>query len=457
MRELGADHERNAEAQVRRLAPADVAVRRGGGVERHHRVPWGAGVVGDDARVPIQRRVDLLDHAVGVEGRFVGMKQRPPLFEPLAAQGGDLPLHRRRVPRPDRAEPLAHHIDERGQGELRVPQQGDVRGFVLVDLRGIVGVVDERLAAPHGLAIEGAGEARPQAQHHVTFLKPAVRGQCGHAAAGAQCERVRLVHGGLAGHRAEDRHRGQFRQGAEFRRGPREQHPGTGPDQRPLCVEQRRHGIFHIARRRLLAHRGWRHIAQAPFRHLGMTGIGGEFHHHRPRRAIAQGVKGAAHHVADLRRIVDRLHALGDASIVRRGGEVRPHMDFAAQHATREHEDGHVVRVCLRQAAHGVLGAGLALHRHHAETLPVAGAAEAVRGHHGTALMAEHHWPDAGLGGAFDERVGGEARHRFDAFALEYLGDVVDAVHGWAERSPCFGSCKLSQRTPGDGRGVGGR
>ena len=34
MGQLGADHQRDAEAEVRGLAPADVAVRRGGVVER---------------------------------------------------------------------------------------------------------------------------------------------------------------------------------------------------------------------------------------------------------------------------------------------------------------------------------------------------------------------------------------------------------------------------------------
>ena len=160
-----------------------------------------------------------------------------------------------------------------------------------------------------------------------------------------------------------------------------------------------------------------------------MAGVGGEFHHHRPRRAVAQGVKGAAHHVAHLRWVVDRLDALGDAAIVGRHREVRTHVDFAAHHPAGQHEDGHIVRKRLRQAAHRVLRARLALHCHHPETLPVARAAEAVGGHHRAALMAEHHWPDAGLGGALDERIGGEARHCLDAFALEYFGDVVDAVH----------------------------
>ena len=65
------DHEGDAVAEMRGLAPADIAMGRRCRVEGHYRISGGASVVSDDAVFLVQRPLQLPDHSVGVYRHLV--------------------------------------------------------------------------------------------------------------------------------------------------------------------------------------------------------------------------------------------------------------------------------------------------------------------------------------------------------------------------------------------------
>jgi len=83
----------------------------------------------------------------------------------------------------------------------------------------------------------------------------------------------------------------------------------------------------------------------------------------------------------------------------------------------------------LGQAAHRVLGAGAALGDDDAELLAVVHAAVAVGGHHGAALLPEHDGADAFLGHFFNEIIGREACHPFNALRFQKSRNGLQCIH----------------------------
>src|SRR6185437_8164522 len=78
-RELGAHREAEPHAELRRLAPADIAHRLGRDPEGRDLVSRAARVMRDDGVLRIDRVHQLPDDPVGIEWRLVGVEQRPPL------------------------------------------------------------------------------------------------------------------------------------------------------------------------------------------------------------------------------------------------------------------------------------------------------------------------------------------------------------------------------------------
>ena len=183
-----------------------------------------------------------------------------------------------------------------------------------------------------------------------------------------------------------------------------------------------------------LAHALGRGVALGRLGHLRDADVGGELQDHGSAAPVAQALEGAPHLVGDATWAVDGLDGLDEAPVVLDGGEVGSDLAVGEGVATGQHEHGDVVGEGLRQAAHGVLGAGRVLRDGDAEAVAVADAAVGVGGHEGAAFVSEHDGADADLGGGFDEGVVGEAAEVGDAFLLEDLGDVFVAVHG--DRSP---------------------
>ena len=87
--QLGAQGVAEAGAQLRGVAPAEVAAGGGGFVERHNLVAGVAGVVGYDAVGLVQPIVQFPDHAVGADGYVVGGEAGQPLGQPFLLDAGD--------------------------------------------------------------------------------------------------------------------------------------------------------------------------------------------------------------------------------------------------------------------------------------------------------------------------------------------------------------------------------
>ena len=416
---------------MRALAPADVAVGRGGDVERHDLVAGRASVVGDHAVVVVQHLVHLVNHPVrrerGVVVREIGL----PLGEPCVFGFLDADAHAGAAAL--FADQTLDGIDQRRQRELGVADQADVRGGVLVDL--VVGDhrVDEELAAREALSVGRGGERCADREQHVAIVQPLARRTGGGASAGADRKRMAFVEGGLAGHRRVHGRVEQLGQDAQFVGGIGGHHAGAGPDQRFLGVHQVFGGIGYgpgggCVERRLRRSVG----AFGALGHGRHAHVRRHFHQHRPRPPGAQGMEGAPHHMAGLVRAGDDLDSLQHRLPGSCRDGVRTHEEHVQRIAARQRQNRHVVRIGLGQTADRVLRAGLGLHRHHAEALAIRHSGEAVCGHHRAALVPKGHRADALLRHGFDEGIGRIAGHPAHPFLLEDAGDVIDAVHGEA-------------------------
>ncbi len=204
MGELRSDHQRDSETEVGRLPPADVRVGGRRGVEGNEAVAGRASVVGHDGGVPVERLVELVDHAVVAERLVVAREQWAPLVQPFRAGGTDPCLYIGAVW--PVTEARSHLVDESSQGEADIAHQPDVDVLVLSDLVGVVGVLDQRRPSRDALAIWRAGQAGPESEEAVGLTEP-LRGGTGRChAARADRQRVILGERRLALHRAEDRH-----------------------------------------------------------------------------------------------------------------------------------------------------------------------------------------------------------------------------------------------------------
>src|SRR5207248_2379977 len=138
--ELGADHEAEPGAQRVRLAPAEIAARRHGAVERQQLDAWAAGVVSDNGVARIDRALELDVDSSGIDRDVLRAERRRPFGEPRRAHALEVGTH---VLSAGRAAALTlQSLDELAQHESRVAQQWVVGRVVLVEVALVVGGVD---------------------------------------------------------------------------------------------------------------------------------------------------------------------------------------------------------------------------------------------------------------------------------------------------------------------------
>src|SRR6266571_4489167 len=112
-----------------RLAPADVAARGRGTVERNELVAWAAGIVRDDGVTRIHRLHEFPDDAVGRNRHLVRGQLRHPLPQP-GFPGLQYLSGRVAIDAPLWTE-ILDSVDELAQHQLGVAQNRVVRGIVL--------------------------------------------------------------------------------------------------------------------------------------------------------------------------------------------------------------------------------------------------------------------------------------------------------------------------------------
>jgi len=306
--------------------------------------------------------------------------------------------------------------------------------LILVDVGGVEGGVDDRLARRHRLAEAGVGERAADPEDHVGRLQEVVgrAGQC--QPRRAERQRVRLREGALAaeagGHRRFEQF-GQFAQGIP-RLGVVDPLPGV--DHRAL---RRDEDARHLGdRRRVGAAAGARHRAVAQFAGQFLrVDIGRDFHDRRARATVADAGEGAAHRVADRAGQVHLLDRLADVLEVQEGAEVRLHPRDGAAIARRQHHDRRRFAIRLRDTAEGVLGAWSVLHREDPDRLARGDAADRVGHVQADPLLAHDDRADVRLGGGLDDRIDRVADQELDPLALQHLRDRRRDIHGSLLRS----------------------
>ena len=240
-----------------------------------------------------------------------------------------------------------------------------------------------------------------------------------------------LVEGGFAGHRGVHRHVQQLRQGAKLGRGAGGHYPGTGPDERRLGIHQLLRGLPHGAAGRRVQGWRWGYKRGRAIRDGRHAHVRRHLHQHWPRPPGTQRVERPPHDVASLIGPGDHLRPLEHRRPGSGGHRVGAHEEHVQRIAAGQRQNGHVVRIRLRQPAHGVLRPRLGLHRHDAEALAIREPRVAVCRHHRAALVPKRDRPNPLLRHRLDQRIGGIAGHPLSALLLENLGDVLDAVHQW--------------------------
>ena len=169
---LGTHDRPQAEAQLGRVTPAQVASGCGRFVDRHQLVAWVARVVGDDCRGRIGDGHEIGDHAVGVQRCVVGTQFCRPAGVPRGGgfcdMGFDLCPFRATVLV---AQLALEFLEQSDGGQLRVSQQGDIGDVVFVEITWIVGVVNDSLAGGNVRGEDTAGEAAAQGEYRVAAIQ----------------------------------------------------------------------------------------------------------------------------------------------------------------------------------------------------------------------------------------------------------------------------------------------
>ena len=117
-----------------RLAPADVAVRDGRGVERHNGVTGRPRIVRDNAVLFIEDAFQLANHPVGVNRQVIGAEYIRPFRHPLLLDGGDFGSHIGLALAAVRAELGFNFLNEHLNRQLGVARQTDLNIVVLADV-----------------------------------------------------------------------------------------------------------------------------------------------------------------------------------------------------------------------------------------------------------------------------------------------------------------------------------
>ena len=230
------DREPEAGAELRRLAPAEIAARHDRLVERHDLVARMAGIVRDDGARPVDQLHQLPDHAIGAERRGLRGQARAATRSMKAPRTSAtaLSVASRRSPR---ASPTG--VEQLQQHEARVADAAEGDVVAGREIAAVVGDLPERRPGGHRRDVERAREARADAEHEVGLREEAVDGGRPRAARGAERERVVLGERALAVERRRHRRAGELGQAHQLGRRAGVEHALAREDHRVLGREQR--------------------------------------------------------------------------------------------------------------------------------------------------------------------------------------------------------------------------
>ena len=139
--------------------------------------------------------------------------------------------------------------------------------------------------------------------------------------------------------------------------------------------------------------------------------------------------KGAAEHLWNARGFADVTAPLGDPAIVAHGVEARMNAESHAVVPSWQHQERHVVREPLRDAAEGILRARPALHGEDPNLSAVHHAAVPVRHVHARALLSRDYGPYPLHRRCIYQRLRRKRRHPLHALGLQNLRYRPIAVH----------------------------
>ena len=268
---------------------------------------------------------------------------------------------------------VADGFDELAHAQPGVRQQGMSGGVVPVQVRLVVGELDDGPALGQGQVHLVLGQARSHGEDNVgPVQEPAQHGR-GRRRGCADGERVGLGERALAEERCRGgrtQHLGQL-DDLVRRSGPED--ALSGQYHRRVGVGQGAGGALHVSRVGERARRRDRLVTGLADVQLG--DVSRQLDHHGARPAVAQPGKGAPHRVLRLLGDVDGLEPLGDIAVAALRGEVAGPALAVARVPRRQHEERRRVRVGCRHAGERVLGARPRLHRKHPDLRAVAHAA----------------------------------------------------------------------------------
>ena len=239
------DREPEAGAELRRLAPAEIAARHDRLVEGHDLVARMPGIVRDDGARPVDQLHQLPDDAIGAERRGLRGQPREPLLHEGAAHVGHRALGRLAP----LAARLADGVEQLQQHQARVADAAEGDVVAGGEIAAVVGDLPERRPLRHRRDVERAREARADAEHEVGLLEEAVDGGRPRAARGAERQRVVLGERALAVERRGHRRAGELGEAHELGRRAGVEHALTREDHRMRGSEQRPCGLARRRRR----------------------------------------------------------------------------------------------------------------------------------------------------------------------------------------------------------------
>ena len=397
----------------------------------------------DDDVVAVNAAHEIADHAVLIDRHFLGIEVLFPFGEPAFFRGGNLLLEGGERVGPARALLPAHLGDEGIEHQRGIADHGVVDAVFLVDIRGVVGRMDDCLTRRHSGAERGSGEARPDRQDEIGIghevrdhFRPRARG-C------AEREEMVFGDGALARIGSDDRRRNKLGQGCEAIARVGIEHALSRQQQRSLGPEQHAHRRLDrvgIGRRALHRHRCVIELARV----LRLPHLGGNLDEHRAALPAAHGVIRPAHQVGQLLNRMRHGRPFGDGPINVGSAEHRPHVLPRQRQTCRDDEKGHVLGKGLRHAREGVLDARARLRSEDAVALAALDAGIAVRQADADALLPAQNRTDVERGAGLDQRVAGIAGEELRSLAPEDFGDDGGAIHGLVPPPLVHGSCAVA-------------
>ena len=429
--DLCAHRQAQAVAELGGLAPTDVAQRGGRVPERRHLVARAAGVVRGDGVVDadrlVNRRVQVAQHAVGIERRLVAVGLVRPVGAPFAVDSRDFGG--------DGVGASARAGDQLlDLGDDRLQHQRGIAHDALGDFDRVVEVlrvergVDVVGLLGHRQAEAGLGERAADAEDDVGVLQELVDGLGEGAAAGAERERVRFGEGALALQRGGDGRFEQLGQLAQLIPGAGVVDALPGVDHRALGIDQRLRRLARVGRVGPEAHRRGRAVVNRLLDVLAPH-VARHFEHDRALAPVARVSERPPHRVGQILGDGQLLRPLAHVLEVDQPAEVGRDVGLRAGVAAGDRDQRRGLAPGLRQPAERVLRAGAVLGQIDADLVagvhPREGVGHVDRG----ALLAHDDGADVGFGGGLEDRIDRVADDEFDALALDHLGDCVGDFH----------------------------